>query len=165
MSNALASLFKYKQWADAELLQAIGRMDETAQANNWHAAVRVMNHIRVVDEIFIGHLGGTAHGHSATNTVDTPSIAELSQLLQKTGQWYVNLCESLPFPMLSEVLPFTFTDGDAGRMSREEILLHVIAHGTYHRGAAGRVLVQSGLAAPRDLFTRFLHATEPSRRG
>jgi uncharacterized damage-inducible protein DinB len=65
---------------------------------------------------------------------------------------------------LLEVLNFSFTDGDPGRMSREEILLHVITHVGYHRGNVGQVLKSISVAPPRDLYTKFLHHSEPSRR-
>ena len=72
--------------------------------------------------------------------------------------------EPLAAPALSEFLDFTFTDGDGGRMSREEILLHVLTHGGYHRGNVGQVLKSISIAPPRDLYTKFLHQSEPSRR-
>lgn len=42
-------------------------------------------------------------------------------------------------------------------------LLHLVTHGGYHRGAIGRVLVQCGIAPPRDTLTTFLHRSEPER--
>ena len=50
-------------------------------------------------------------------------------------------------------------------MSREEMLLHVIAHGAYHRGNVGQVLKSISMVPPRDLYTKFLHQSEPARRG
>jgi uncharacterized damage-inducible protein DinB len=49
-------------------------------------------------------------------------------------------------------------------MTREEMLLHVITHGAYHRGNVGQVLKSISVVPPRDLYTKFLHVTEPSRR-
>ena len=72
---------------------------------------------------------------------------------------------SVSEPALAEVLDFTFTDGDQGRMSREEILFHVLTHGGYHRGNVGQVLKSISIAPPRDLYTKFLHQSEPARRG
>ncbi|MEN3812093.1 hypothetical protein ABD440_16980 [Chromobacterium piscinae] len=40
----------------------------------------------------------------------------------------------------------------------------MITHGGYHRGAVGRILAECGLQPPRDLYTRFLHDTQPARR-
>jgi uncharacterized damage-inducible protein DinB len=65
---------------------------------------------------------------------------------------------------LAEVLAFTFTDGDAGRMTRGEMLAHVVLHGGYHRGEVGRILRQLAITPPWDTFAVFLHQTEPGRR-
>ena len=65
---------------------------------------------------------------------------------------------------LGESIDFTFTDGAPGRMSREEMLSHVVLHGGYHRGAVGRLMAQLSIAPPRDVFTGFLHLSEPTAR-
>ena len=49
-------------------------------------------------------------------------------------------------------------------MSREEILMHVITHGAYHRGNVGQVLKNISVTPPRDILTKFLHTSEPGRR-
>jgi uncharacterized damage-inducible protein DinB len=84
--------------------------------------------------------------------------------VQETDAWYLNFVSELPALALSEILDFTFTDGDRGRMSREEILLHVLTHGGYHRGNVGQVLKSISVAPPSDLYTKFLHQSEPTRR-
>ena len=56
-----------------------------------------------------------------------------------------------------ESIEFTFTDGALGRMSREEMLTHVVIHGAYHRGAIGRIMAELSITPPRDVFTRYLH--------
>jgi len=40
----------------------------------------------------------------------------------------------------------------------------VLTHGGYHRGNVGQVLKSLSIAPPRDLYTRFLHQSEPARR-
>jgi hypothetical protein len=54
------------------LCQPVGALDEAGRAQH-HQAVRLMNHIHVVDRIFIAHLTGQAHTYTATNTPDTPT--------------------------------------------------------------------------------------------
>jgi uncharacterized damage-inducible protein DinB len=49
-------------------------------------------------------------------------------------------------------------------MRVDEMLLHLLTHGSNHRGMAARVLATHGLERPRDTFTRFLHIEDPSRR-
>ena len=76
----------------------------------------------------------------------------------------MNYVSALSLSALSQILDFTFTDGDQGHMSREEILFHVVTHGGYHRGNVGQVLKSISVAPPRDLYTKFLHQSEPARR-
>ena len=57
-----------------------------------------------------------------------------------------------------EPLDFTFTSGKPARMRRGEIILHVLLHGTYHRGNAGILLQKNGVAPNDDRLTDFLGA-------
>jgi uncharacterized damage-inducible protein DinB len=162
--SALHTLFGYKAWANDELLNTLAGIDVSAHPTAVHAAIRVLNHTHVVDCIFKGHLSGTPHGHTATNTQDTPTLPALAAAMREVDAWYINYVAALTPAALQERVRFTFTDGDAGMMTREEILLHVITHGGYHRGQAGQVMRGASAAPPRDLYTRFLHASEPGRR-
>jgi uncharacterized damage-inducible protein DinB len=161
----LKSLFAFKQWSNEELFRTLATVDGVAHGEAVHGALRILNHIYVVDRIFRGHLEGKPHGFSATNTERTPSVAELADSVRECDGWYLDYVGALAPEQLGEQVKFTFTDGDAGRMSRMEILMHIVTHGGYHRGAAGQIMRGAGTPPPRDLFTRFLHAREPERRG
>ena len=161
----LKSLFAQKAWANGELFSALASVDTTVNAAEIHSAVRVLNHVFVVDSIFQAHLKGEAHSFEATNTKETPTPQSLWADVQVLDSWFQSYVDSLSPKAFHEQLVFRFTDGDMGSMSREEMLMHVITHGAYHRGAAGQVLRGAGIAPPRDLYTRFLHLSEPSRRG
>lgn len=163
-STVLHSLFRHKAWTNEELFAQLGKLDPVAQQAERHAAIRLLNHIHVVDRIFAAHLAGTAHAYTATNTPETPALPDLRDAVAASDRWYVDYVGSLPPGRLSESLSFTFTDGAAGRMSREEMLAHVITHGSYHRGAVGRIMSQVSVPPPRDIYTVYLHASEPERR-
>lgn len=159
--SILKSLFGHKAWANAELFQVLATV---RPQNDLHTAIRTMNHIYVVDRIFRAHLLGEAHGYEASNTKDTPTLEELRAAVEQTDAWYQQYVDGLDEAVLLEKLRFTFTDGDSGQMSREEMLMHVITHGGYHRGNVGQVLKNISVAPPRDLLTKFLHTSEPQRR-
>ena len=99
------------------------------------------------------------------NTEATPDLGELQFAVAQLDAWFEAYAAAASNDQLSEKLPFRFTDGDAGCMSREEMLVHVITHGGYHRGNVGQVLKSISVAPPRDLYTKFLHQSEPARRG
>ena len=161
--TTLKSLFGHKAWANAELFALLKSLPQE-HAEQLHTCIRTLNHIYVVDRIFRAHLSTEPRPFDATNTKDTPSLDQLRTDVQATDAWYLSYVSALTPSALSAVLDFTFTDGDRGRMSREEILLHVITHGAYHRGNVGQVLKFISVAPPRDLYTKFLHQSEPARR-
>lgn len=163
--STLASLFAYKAWANEELFAALAQVDASAHGPVVHSALRILNHVYVVDCIFKAHLLGIPHGFAATNTTDTPSLQALTACVREVDAWFLSYVAELPVGALRETVRFNFTDGDTGLMSREEILLHVITHGGYHRGAAGQVMRATSISPPRDLYTRFLHSSQPERRG
>jgi len=162
-TETLKSLFGYKSWANSELFSLLATLPPE-HSEQLHTCIRTLNHIYVVDRIFRAHLGGESRPFDATNTKATPSLEQLRTDVEATDAWYQNYASGLTAPALSEVLDFTFTDGDRGRMSREEILIHVLTHGGYHRGNVGQVLKSISVAPPRDLYTKFLHQSEPARR-
>ncbi|VXB87167.1 Uncharacterized damage-inducible protein DinB (Forms a four-helix bundle) [Pseudomonas sp. 8BK] len=166
MSNhaLLSSLLHYKAWANQELFAELQRLDPLTQQSELHAALRILNHIHVVERIFVANLQGINHSYSATNTAETPTLAALQQAVQETDRWYLDYAARLSAQQLAERLSFTFVDGDTGCMSREEMLAHIVTHGGYHRGAVGRIIAQLQLAPPRDIYTRFLHQDQPQRR-
>lgn len=162
--SVLHSLFQHKSWINAQTLEQAAKLDPETQKDARHLAIRILNHTYVVDRIFAAHLTGATHPYTAANTAETPSLDELRGAIERSDRWYVEYAGGVGPGELAGQIAFSFTDGDRGRMTREEMLMHVITHGTYHRGAVGRILTQAGVQPPRDIFTTFLHASEPARR-
>lgn len=160
----LRTLFRYRSWANAELLEKMEGFDAELHAQDREAALRLLNHTHVVDRIFAAHLVGAAHGFTSDNTAETPSLEELRSASTTSDQWYRDYLETVTPEQLSEHVPFVFTDGDRGRMSREEMLTHLVVHSGYHRGEVGRIMSRLSLSLPWDTFAVYLHQTEPSRR-
>jgi uncharacterized damage-inducible protein DinB len=162
--STIKSLFAQKSWANNELFNLLATVSGEQHSQALHTAIRTLNHIYVVDRIFRSHLLGEQHGYAATNTDATPELGELQFNVAETDAWYENYVSKITASGLDECIAFRFTDGDTGTMNREEMLLHVVTHGAYHRGNVGQVLKSISFAPPRDLYTKFLHVSEPSRR-
>jgi len=162
--SLLRTLFDYQAWANEELLGAIGRLDPDRHGEQRHLSMRLMNHSLVVARIFAAHLTGREHGYTDDNTPETPALPDLHAMLTASDQWYLEYLETIDPERLCEALPFVFTDGDKGCMTRQEMLLHVVTHGGYHRGEIGRLLAQLSITPPWDTLAVHLHRSEPSRR-
>ena len=163
-STLLKSLFKHKAWANGEILTKIKLITTETQAAERHNAIRILNHTYVIDRIFAANLQRLKHEYTATNTTDTPALEQLESAIKESDAWYIDYVSKLTPETLSENIDFTFTDGALGRMSREEMLSHVVLHGGYHRGAIGRIMTQLSMAPGRDVFTGFLHLSEATAR-
>jgi len=94
-----------------------------------------------------------------------PALEELSRRLSESNDWLQTYAKSLSSEKLVEKIRFRFLDGKGGTMTREEVLFHLVNHGTYHRGAIGRALDLAEGLRPADTYTVFVHAMEPGRRG
>ena len=160
----LRTLFNYQAWANEELLQKMEGFDPVLHPQERLAALRLLNHCRVVNQIFAAQLVGAEHGFTADNTPDTPTLEALGAALTESDRWFLAYLETVTPEQLSERLTFVFTDGDQGCMTREEMLTHVVTHNGYHRGEVGRLLASRSLSLPWDTFAVFLHQKEPERR-
>lgn len=160
--STLERVFSYKAKANNEILAAMRQFDDASPAKE--IAVRVLNHTYAVDQIFAANLRRAEHGYTSPNPGRAPSLEELSEAIKTSDQWYIAYVSRLDEAQLAERIDFTFTDGLPGRMSREEMLMHVMIHGEGHRGQIGLIMMQNSIMTPGDGFTSFLHKTEASTR-
>ncbi len=160
--STLERVFSYKAKANNEMLAAMRQFDDALPAKE--IAVRVLSHTYAVDRIFAANLRQAEHGYTSPNPSQAPSLEDLSAAIKISDQWYLDYVSRLDQAQLAERIDFTFTDGLPGRMSREEMLMHVTVHGEYHRGQIGLIMMQNSITPPGDGFTSFLHKAEASTR-
>lgn len=164
MNTSLQKLYGYSAWANVELLDKLESVDTEEQGTQLQAALRLVSHYCVVSQIFAGHLQGVPHGFESDNLRETPCLQELRTAVMSIDRWYLDYVNTVSPAALREAIAFTFTDGDKGHMTREEMLTHVALHGGYHRGEVGRILQQLSIIPPWDTFAVYLHQAEPARR-
>jgi uncharacterized damage-inducible protein DinB len=160
--GTLERLFGYKTKINGEILQAMRKFDGASPARE--IAIRVLNHTYAVDRIFAANLQRAEHQYTSPNPLQAPSLEELTTAIKTSDQWYSEYVSSLDEAQLAERIDFRFTDGLPGRMSREEMLMHVTIHGEYHRGQLGLLMMQNSIVPPGDGFTSYLHKSEASAR-
>ena len=164
MPNAtiLRKLLEYKASANDELLTALKQLDRDAPATE--IALRTLSHMFIVDRIFAAHMNRTGHAYESANASAAPVLAKLSEEIRASDHAFVAYVSNLDDDQLAEHIAFTFTDGEPGRMSREEMLMHVVVHGGYHRGQVAWMMTLEGATPPPDGFTSYLHKAEPATR-
>lgn len=152
----LTSMLRYKAWADQELIGELKRRGHELPADKRDSALRLLGHAHIVDCIFMAHLQRAEHGYTSTEPAEVPQPEALFPAIEGADRWLIDHAGRLSPEELAERIPFSFTDGFAGVMSREEMLGHLIAHGGYHRGEIGQILTQQFGSSPPDTFTGYL---------
>jgi hypothetical protein len=153
-----ANAFLHKQWADLRALDAVPRWMPRSH-RPLVCLPAVQSHAdrgRAVSR----PAAGPAAPHAATNSAQLPPLEELAERLQASDNWFGEYVATLAPACREEIIHFDFADGQAGSMSREEILFHILNHGTYHRGAIGHALERPAHSARRIpiLFSFMLHS-------
>lgn len=162
MHDTLQRLFRYKAWANDELLTALAKLG--GQEPITALAIRALTHSYVVDQIFAAHMKRKEPTYTSTNLSEMPALGDLAANIRTSDRKYVEYVSSLDRDELAERINFTFTDGAPGCMSREEMFIHVITHGVGHRGQVSAVMLLNSGTPASDGFTTYLHKAEASTR-
>jgi uncharacterized damage-inducible protein DinB len=145
----LRTLTRYKAWANKLTFGMVAALpgDEATKhrTTRFGNMVHTLNHVYVIDSVFQAHLLGRAHGFTARNTPTHPPLSELEEAVAALDAWYVQFADALQSDDLERRIHFEFIGGGAGAMTCQEMILHVVNHGTYHRGFVGDMMYQAGV--------------------
>jgi uncharacterized damage-inducible protein DinB len=160
-AGSLVMLLQYKEWADRIAFEAVMSVPEEeamkTRLTTFKNMVHTLNHVYVIDDIFRHHLAGREHGYTMRNTIDTPSIGELWLSVQEMDRWYIDQVKTWTDDDLRTIVEFEFVGGGKGSMTKEEIILHIVNHTTYHRGSVGDMLKQVPYNWPANDLPVFIH--------
>ena len=162
MHDTLQRLFRHKAWANDELLTELAALGNESPLTP--LAIKALSHTYIVDRIFAAHLRRKPHAFTSANVSNLPALQDLSVDIRQSDQEYIEYASALDPNQLAERIDFAFTDGAPGRMSREEMLMHVITHGIGHRGQISAIMLLNSIPPAKDGFTTYLHESEASGR-
>jgi uncharacterized damage-inducible protein DinB len=162
MHDTLQRLFRYKAWADDDLLTALAELGGDSAITG--LAIKALSHSYVVDRIFAAHLRRRTHAYSSANSSEMPTLEDLSTDIRASDREYLDYVSALDRDQLAERIDFTFTDNAPGRMSRDEMLMHVITHGIGHRGQVSAIMLLNSVPPAKDGFMAYLHEAEATTR-
>lgn len=153
-------LTRYKAWADDLFLAALYSLPEAELSAPrpivFGSLIRTLHHTYQMDYVWKCHLLGKPHGLTTRNPEECPGLEELIVNQRGMDEWYISYADSIAEDELQEVVEFEFIGGGNGKMSRRDILMHVVNHATYHRGHAAGILYQLDISPPTTDFPVFL---------
>jgi uncharacterized damage-inducible protein DinB len=158
VQQTLQRLFRYKAWANDEMLTALAGLGDGSPVTG--LAIKALSHTYVVDQIFAAHLRRVDHSYTSANLSEMPDLDDLAVDMRRSDKAYIAYVTGLDAGKLDERIDFTFTDGTPGRMSRQEMLMHVITHGVGHRGQISALMLLNGMTPTKDGFTTYLHQAD-----
>jgi uncharacterized damage-inducible protein DinB len=132
MKNYFLKLFNYDQFANTAILKTIIDGGEPEQA------VKLMAHLLAAQQIWINRCKGL------------PEMAELydpdwqantfEKLINDTHTAWIDFISGLEPEDFQNIIPYKNSRGERYENKIEDILAHVINHGTHHRAQAGQQL-------------------------
>jgi uncharacterized damage-inducible protein DinB len=150
------TLMHTKRWATNGLNSVLAENLDRIAADERILVLRLLDHSQVVDEIFRHNLEGRPHGYRAPRSAELPPFDVLASKARAMGDWYADYADALLAEEVDEAISFPFSNGEAARMTRGEILLHVAMHAAGHRGQVALVLQKNGIQPWPDRITDFL---------
>ncbi len=156
----------YTQWADDIMLRAAEQLPdselERPRETLFGSIAGTFDHILVVTEIFRAHLEARSHLHTARKRHSVLPFTQIASRLRRSNRHFVWLAQSMSDAELTKQVSFHFVDGGAGTMSREDILLHLANHATYHRGFVSTLLFTTAARPEASDLSVFLRDVWPT---
>jgi uncharacterized damage-inducible protein DinB len=153
-------LTRYNAWVNQLIFEAVTKLTLEVTTDEQRIIIqkiiRVLNHVGIVDHIWQAHLEGREHGFTERNPKDYPPLDKLWQKQQIIDNWYINWSDHATAESLQQEVNFKLISGTRGCMTKQEILLHVVNHTTYHRGMIANLFTQIGSKAPATDLNVFL---------
>ena len=166
MNRTARMLTRYNAWSNRLMFDAVAALPAgeavKPRTSLFKNMVHTLNHNYVIDAIWQAHLEGRAHGYAARNTADHPPLADLWRMQQAIDAWYIAWADALTDAALAEKVSFTLIGGNAGAMTRYEILQHVVNHTSYHRGFVCDMFFQVPARPPTMDLPVFLREAPPA---
>jgi uncharacterized damage-inducible protein DinB len=160
--GALSELLCYKAWANDLIFTALAGLPEqeltAPRPIVFGSILRTLNHVYSMDLVWQANLEGRPHGFTTRNPATSAPFLELREAQKRTDAWYVAYTGSLPEADEEQLVHFTFIGGGPASLTRRGILLHVVNHGTYHRGNVAAMMYTLGLPPPTTDLPVFLRA-------
>ena len=140
-------------WANHRLLSACAGLDGQAfhapRTGFFPSLARTLNHILVVDWLYVDALEGGSLGPAAwADEVPCHDVARLHAEQRAVDDRLIAVCEGLTAADLAgEVHVHRGARIQIER--RDRLLLHLFQHQTHHRGQAHAMLSETGIAPPQ----------------
>jgi uncharacterized damage-inducible protein DinB len=150
-ANAVRTHLDYTAWASARLVAAAGALTPEELTRDFGTADRsvlgTLVHIYGADRIWLGRI----RGNPPVRLIDPEKDMRLEvlrddwpKLLEEWRSWAAGLTDE----SVGTFLPYRDMQGNSHKTPAWQIVMHVVNHGTHHRGQASGFLRAMGYTPP-----------------
>jgi uncharacterized damage-inducible protein DinB len=152
----LLELLDYQRWANIKTLDTSAKLSleqlHRDLGSSFKSVFETLVHLYGADRAWLGRLEGQSP--SRPNPSDYPSLEALREAWEVVLDGWKTVIAKLENPKLE--IAYKSYDGAPFSSSLEEIVKHVVNHGTYHRGqVAAMQRMLGGEAVGTDLITYY----------
>lgn len=127
----------FMKWADERMLAAV--------AEHMPEQISVLNHIYLGEAVWLGRMKGQ-ESLMITHLSAPAGMAELQQAWPQMHQDWLAWANALA--SWDTIIPHRNLQGDLFQMPAWQIVLHLVNHGSFHRGQVAAMLRAAGFAPP-----------------
>ena len=142
MKSHFTGLFQYNDWANQKLLICLqkNKIDD-------ELILTLFQHILAAQNIWLERITHENYGENQLWAA-TP-LLDLIQATHDSSDRWNNFLENYQMPNFEEVIAYSNTKDIPFETKLSDILIHVINHGTHHRGQIMRLLREKDIAPPQ----------------
>jgi len=151
---------RYSNWASQRLMEAIRALPpselERPTGISHHSILGTMTHLHFADWIWFTRVA---------ETLDKPAetLAALEGEWPDLQQRWERFCDGLSEADLARPIPYRSIRGYDAVANVEQVVLHLVNHGTLHRGQVMGMIRQLGITPPgTDLMHYYMTAMQKS---
>jgi len=135
MKEYFQKLYRYNEWANRRVLGAIERQNVTTEK-----ILSIFSHQLVANFLWLHRIKGLpAPDLKLWQTYDVP---KLRQLVDDGSKQWIEFVDSTD--SFNRILKYKNYVGDYYETNVEHIMMHLVNHGSYHRGQVALLLRQNG---------------------
>ncbi|CDQ39170.1 MULTISPECIES: DinB family protein [Virgibacillus] len=152
MTHPVLKMYDYHAWANRVIIDRLKELPEDIYhkeiQSGFSSVSKVLSHIYIVDCTWFGVISGKSMSEAMTSAnelseqVETKNIDEVEKLYLDLSERYNALLNSQE--NLERVISVNNPYAGLLETSVSETVLHVVTHGSYHRGNIATMLRQMG---------------------
>jgi uncharacterized damage-inducible protein DinB len=150
---------EFMKWADETMLAALTQVppDQVGHdlGSSFKSLFGTLNHVYLGELVWIKRVQGNKNARIAD--LDSPAdLSVLGEAWPELHRAWLDWSGSRSNENFQEPLIFSTAGGGESQLPLWQIVLHVVNHGSYHRGQVATMLRQSGIKPPgTDLVTLY----------